>query len=130
MKENSSYRSMIFSIKSNENLTELRKTSSFEIKEKKQIIRQNLRIIRDRKAARSLFILVLVFLIFLFPYVICAIATTAGFKISSNLFEISFWLLWINSTFNPFLYPFIQIKYRKAYQQLFQSCFKSSNSFH
>ena len=100
------------------------------MKEKKQIYRQNLRIIRDRKAARSLFILVLVFVIFLFPYVICAIATTAGFQISANLFEISFWLLWLNSTFNPFLYPFIQNKYRRAYQKLYQSCFKSSHRFH
>ncbi|UJR11691.1 hypothetical protein I4U23_015872 [Adineta vaga] len=83
------------------------------------------RIIRDRKAARSLFILVIVFLIFLFPYVICATASTAGIKISTLIFEISFWLLWMNSTCNPFLYPFIQIKYRKAYLKLFQSCRQS-----
>jgi len=79
------------------------------------------RIVRDRKAARSLFILVIVFLIFLFPYVICATASTAGANISSLIFEISFWLLWLNSTCNPFLYPFIQIKYRKAYAKLFRS---------
>ncbi|CAF2580294.1 unnamed protein product [Rotaria sp. Silwood2] len=82
------------------------------------------RIVRDRKAARSLFILVIVFLIFLFPYVICAIASTAGANISGIIFEISFWLLWLNSTCNPFLYPFIQIKYRHAYLKLFQSCSK------
>jgi histamine receptor H3 len=82
------------------------------------------RIVRDRKAARSLFILVIVFLIFLFPYVICATASTAGANISTLLFEISFWLLWLNSTCNPFLYPFIQIKYRRAYVKLFQSCAK------
>ncbi|CAF5060006.1 unnamed protein product [Rotaria sp. Silwood1] len=82
------------------------------------------RIIRDRKAARSLFILVIVFLIFLFPYVICAIALTANANISGIIFEISFWLLWLNSTCNPFLYPFIQIKYRHAYMKLFQSCLK------
>lgn len=86
-----------------------------------QIRTKQSRIIRDRKAARSLFILVMVFLIFLFPYVICATASTAGAKISPIIFEISFWLLWLNSTCNPFLYPFIQIKYRKAYLKLFQS---------
>ena len=79
------------------------------------------RITRDRRAARSLFILVLVFLLFLFPYVICATLSTAGLSISSSLFEISFWLLWLNSTCNPFLYPFIQMKYRRAYLQLFRS---------
>ncbi len=82
------------------------------------------RIIRDRKAARSLFILVIVFLIFLFPYVICATASTAGANISTLIFEISFWLLWLNSTCNPFLYPFIQIKYRRAYVKLFRSFVK------
>jgi hypothetical protein len=82
------------------------------------------RIARDRKAARSLFILVIVFLIFLFPYVICSTISTAGVNISPIIFEISFWLLWLNSTFNPFLYPFIQIKYRRAYYTLFQSCTK------
>ncbi|CAF3159840.1 unnamed protein product [Rotaria socialis] len=92
------------------------------------------RIIRDRKAARSLFILVIVFLIFLFPYVICATASTAGANVSTIIFEISFWLLWMNSTCNPFLYPFIQIKYRRAYLKLFQSCtkyftFSRSNSY-
>lgn len=79
------------------------------------------RINRDRKAARSLFILVIVFLIFLFPYVICATVSTAGFHVSTIIFEISFWLLWMNSTCNPFLYPFIQIKYRRAYIKLFRS---------
>jgi hypothetical protein len=93
-----------------------------------KVVRRNIgrdsRINRDRKAARSLFILVFVFLIFLFPYVICATASTAGFYIPATLFEVSFWLLWLNSTCNPFLYPFIQIKYRRAYAKLFQSCFK------
>ena len=83
--------------------------------------RTDFRIGRDRRAARSLFILVFIFLIFLFPYVLCALASTAGFRLSPLLLEISFWLLWLNSTCNPFLYPFIQIKYRRAYLKLFQS---------
>ncbi|CAF1178490.1 unnamed protein product [Didymodactylos carnosus] len=80
---------------------------------------RDIRIMRDKRAARSLFILVVVFLIFLFPYVIVAVASTAGFRIPSLVFEIAFWLLWLNSAFNPFLYPFIQVKYRKAYVKLF-----------
>ena len=99
---------------------------SSERKTNNEILRRDLRIGRDRKAARSLFILVFVFLIFLFPYVICATASTAGLPISPSLFEISFWLLWLNSAFNPFLYPFIQIKYRLAYLKVFRS---SSNYF-
>ena len=111
-KDNSSYRSIPSLFKST------------EINEKEKTMKiSDLRIKRDRKAARSLFILVFVFLIFLFPYVICATATTAGWKISPNISQISFWLLWMNSTFNPFLYPFIQNKYRRAYVKLFQSYF-------
>ncbi len=106
------------------NFNLIQENSFFEIKEKKQIILKNFRITRDRKAARSLFILVIVFLIFLFPYVICATASTAGINISTIIFEISFWLLWMNSTCNPFLYPFIQMKYRRAYVTLFQSWIK------
>ena len=94
---------------------------SNEQKKNNEILRRDLRIGRDRKAARSLFILVFVFVIFLFPYVICATASTAGLFISSTLFEISFWLLWLNSALNPFLYPFIQIKYRLAYLKVFRS---------
>ncbi|CAF0789479.1 unnamed protein product [Adineta ricciae] len=100
--------------------------SSFRYRPKyREYCQKRSRIIRDRKAARSLFILVIVFLIFLFPYVICATASTAGLKISSLIYEISFWLLWLNSTCNPVLYPFIQTKYRKAYLKLFRSCAKS-----
>ncbi|CAF1370217.1 unnamed protein product [Adineta ricciae] len=99
--------------------------SSFRYRPKyREYCQKRSRIIRDRKAARSLFILVIVFLIFLFPYVICATASTAGLEISSIIYEISFWLLWMNSTCNPVLYPFIQTKYRKAYLKLFRSCRK------
>ncbi|CAF3832823.1 unnamed protein product [Rotaria sordida] len=99
--------------------------SSNRLKIKSQLYSQiQSRIIRDRKAARSLFILVVVFIIFLLPYVICATASTAGLNVSKIIFEISFWLLWMNSACNPFLYPFIQIKYRRAYINLFRSCRK------
>ena len=101
--------------------------NSKPIRKSKKVVTAKSRIVRDRKAARSLFILVIVFLIFLFPYVICATASTAGIKISSIIFEISFWLLWLNSTCNPFIYPFIQIKYRRAYSKLFKSFKKSLN---
>ena len=110
-----------YQIDSNEN--EIRRIiiNEVHLTNRSKNVNEQSRIIRDRKAARSLFILVIVFLIFLFPYVICATASTAGANISPMIFEISFWLLWLNSTCNPFLYPFIQMKYRKAYYKLFQS---------
>ena len=107
---------------------QIKKSPNDQIKRTRRLTGRDSRINRDRKAARSLFILVLVFLIFLFPYVICATASTAGFYISPTIFEISFWLLWLNSTCNPLLYPFIQIKYRRAYAKLFQSCLKHFTS--
>ncbi|CAF1329671.1 unnamed protein product [Rotaria sordida] len=105
-------------------INELHSQNHLNNKKYKKYRQCDSRIIRDRKAARSLFILVIVFLIFLFPYVICAISITADVNISGIIFEISFWLLWLNSTCNPFLYPFIQIKYRRAYLKLYQSCLK------
>ncbi|CAF1399604.1 unnamed protein product [Adineta steineri] len=115
---------------SRSNLTDISSSNRSQPKSRDYCPKRS-RIARDRKAARSLFVLVIVFLIFLFPYVICATASTAGLTISKNISEISFWLLWMNSTFNPLLYPFIQIKYRRAYIQLYQSClqcFSSSRS--
>ena len=96
-------------------------SKSVELRFDHRARQRDLRIHRDRRAARSLFILVLVFLIFLFPYVICATISTAGVPMPASLFHFSFWLLWLNSTFNPFLYPFIQLKYRRAYLKLFAS---------
>ena len=84
------------------------------------------RILRDRRADRSLFILVSVFLIFLLPYVIWVTASTEEMRIPTTLFQISFGLHWLSSPCNPFANLFIQIKYRRAYANLFHRFSHSS----
>jgi len=82
------------------------------------------RLRRDKRAASSLLILVLVFMIFLLPYVVVVVAGSI-FPIEiltdtdGKLYTAVFWLLWLNSTVNPILYPFIQPKFRDAYKKIF-----------
>ncbi|KFO61535.1 Histamine H3 receptor, partial [Corvus brachyrhynchos] len=62
---------------------------------------------RDKKIAKSLAIIVCVFAICWAPYSLLMIIRGAcqGKCIHSSLYEATFWLLWINSSLNPFLYP-------------------------
>jgi hypothetical protein len=79
---------------------------------------------RDKRAATSLLILVLVFMICLLPYVVVVVVGnifSLEFLTDTNgqVYSAAFWLLWLNSTVNPILYPFIQPKFRDAYRRIF-----------
>lgn len=82
---------------------------------------------RDRKAAKSLFIFVFVFALCWCPYtfltLIRALCKQPDECISAIIYEITFWLLWLNSTINPLLYSFLHVKFRKAYYRLL-CCYK------
>jgi histamine receptor H3 len=77
---------------------------------------------RDRKAAKNLFILVFAFVICWCPYtlfsLIRALCKQEDKCISSFLYEITFWLLWLNSTINPLLYSFLHVKFRQAFYEI------------
>ncbi|KFP91561.1 Histamine H4 receptor, partial [Apaloderma vittatum] len=62
---------------------------------------------RDKKAAKSLAIIVCAFAICWAPYTLLMIigGTCQGTCDHKSLYEVTFWLLWINSCLNPFLYP-------------------------
>lgn len=82
------------------------------------------RLRRDKRAATSLLTLVLVFMIFLLPYVfVVVVGRILSLEIltdtNGQIYSAAFWLLWLNSTINPILYPFIQPKFRDAYRKLF-----------
>lgn len=82
------------------------------------------RLRRDKRAATSLFTLVLVFMIFLLPYVVVVVvgrifSVESLTDTNSQLYSAAFWLLWLNSTVNPILYPFIQPRFREAYRKLY-----------
>ena len=71
---------------------------------------------RNRRAARSLFILVLVFALCWMPYeVLALIVAVCPTCVDPLLFEVSFWLLWANSTINPILYPLLHRRFREAF---------------
>ena len=74
---------------------------------------------KDHRAARSLFIFVIVFAICWMPYeVLATVQTVCGDCVDSVLFEFVFWILWLNSTLNPLLYPLLHTRYRKAFAKL------------
>ena len=82
----------------------------------------SLALARDRKAAKSLFILVFVFALCWCPYtfltLIRALCKNPDQCISAVMYEITFWLLWLNSTINPLLYSFLHVKFRKAFYRI------------
>ncbi|XP_009561565.2 histamine H3 receptor [Cuculus canorus] len=75
---------------------------------------------QDKKIAKSLAIIVCVFAICWAPYTLLMIIRGAcqGKCVHSSLYEITFWLLWINSSLNPFLYPLCHVKFRLAFMKL------------
>jgi len=78
---------------------------------------------RDKKSARSLSILIVVFLITWAPFEICSFVNPiCNFCIPDSAFDVVFWLLWLNSTINPILYPFLQKRFRVAFQRLVCEC--------
>jgi len=60
--------------------------------------------------------------VFLFtwaPYEICAfVHPVCKFCIPTFTLEVVFWLLWLNSTINPMLYPFLQQRFRVTFIRL------------
>jgi len=74
---------------------------------------------RDKKSARSLAILILVFLFTWAPYEICAfVHPVCNFCIPNFALEVVFWLLWLNSAVNPMVYPFLQQRFRVMFIRL------------
>ncbi|XP_070617728.1 histamine H3 receptor-like [Erythrolamprus reginae] len=78
------------------------------------------RLSRDKKIAKSLAIVVCIFFVCWAPYTLLMIirAGCHGRCIHHDLYEVSFWLLWLNSAINPVLYPLCHISFRKAFLKL------------
>ncbi|XP_064291537.1 histamine H3 receptor-like [Passer domesticus] len=75
---------------------------------------------RDKKIAKSLAIIVCVFAICWAPYSLLMIirGPCQGTCVHNFLYEATFWLLWINSSLNPFLYPLCHVKFRMAFLKI------------
>ncbi|XP_063023661.1 histamine H3 receptor-like [Melospiza melodia melodia] len=75
---------------------------------------------RDKKIAKSLAIIVCVFATCWAPYSLLVIirGPCQGTCVHNFLYEATFWLLWINSSLNPFLYPLCHVKFRMAFLKI------------
>ncbi|NXU15117.1 HRH3 protein, partial [Pardalotus punctatus] len=78
------------------------------------------RLSRDKRVAKSLAVIVCVFGLCWAPYTLLMIIRAAchGHCVPYALYEISFWLLWVNSAINPVLYPLCHRSFRKAFRKL------------
>ncbi|XP_020493338.2 histamine H3 receptor [Labrus bergylta] len=78
------------------------------------------RLSRDKKIAKSLAVIVSVFAICWAPYTLLMIIRAAcrGRCIQHHWYEVTFWLLWLNSAINPFLYPLCHSSFRRAFSKI------------
>ncbi|XP_066545299.1 histamine H3 receptor [Amia ocellicauda] len=83
-------------------------------------ITQHSRLSRDKKIAKSLAIIVCIFGICWAPYTLLMIirAACGGSCVEHHWYEITFWLLWLNSAINPFLYPLCHSSFRRAFAKI------------
>ncbi|NXP99355.1 HRH3 protein, partial [Vidua macroura] len=84
------------------------------------IMTNRFRLSRDKRVAKSLAVIVCVFGLCWAPYTLLMIIRAAchGHCVHYSLYEISFWLLWVNSAINPVLYPLCHMSFRKAFMKL------------
>uniref|UniRef100_A0A8C2L6W5 Histamine H3 receptor n=1 Tax=Cyprinus carpio TaxID=7962 RepID=A0A8C2L6W5_CYPCA len=78
------------------------------------------RLSRDKKIAKSLAIIVCVFGVCWAPYTLLMIirAACSGSCVEHHWYEVTFWLLWLNSAINPFLYPLCHSSFRRAFAKI------------
>lgn len=81
---------------------------------------QAARLSRDKQIAKSLAIIVCIFGVCWAPYTLLMIirAACSGRCVANYWYEISFWLLWLNSAINPFLYPLCHSSFRRAFSKI------------
>uniref|UniRef100_A0A4W4GQB0 G-protein coupled receptors family 1 profile domain-containing protein n=1 Tax=Electrophorus electricus TaxID=8005 RepID=A0A4W4GQB0_ELEEL len=78
------------------------------------------RLSRDKKIAKSLAVIVCVFGVCWAPYTLLMIirAACSGACVEHHWYEVTFWLLWLNSAINPFLYPLCHSSFRRAFAKI------------
>ncbi|XP_063781053.1 histamine H3 receptor-like [Pseudophryne corroboree] len=72
---------------------------------------------RDKKVAKSLAILICIFTICWAPYtfLICIRTACQGYCIPTYWYDITIWMLYLNSAINPVLYPLCHRSFRRAF---------------
>ncbi|KAL2097302.1 hypothetical protein ACEWY4_006509 [Coilia grayii] len=90
------------------------------------------RLSRDKKVAKSLAVIVCVFAVCWAPYTLLMIIRAAckGDCVEHHWYEVSFWLLWLNSAINPFLYPVCHSSFRRAFTRILCPRWRKSSRHH
>ncbi|XP_030630693.1 histamine H3 receptor [Chanos chanos] len=78
------------------------------------------RLSQDKKLAKSLAVIVCVFAVCWAPYTLLMIIRAAcrGNCVEHHWYEVTFWLLWLNSAINPLLYPLCHRSFRRAFAKI------------
>jgi hypothetical protein len=110
-------------------------------------VRRKNKLVKDKKSAHFLFILVLTFFVCwvrlsrfsfrtFFQYFLSFVLIKAPYTvftlikpmckhcINDIIYEVSFWMLWLNSTLNPIIYPFLHVVFRSAFLDIFRRIFQ------
>ncbi|XP_063260351.1 histamine H3 receptor [Prinia subflava] len=93
-------------------------SSEKQVKIVSQSTTQHFRLSRDKKVAKSLAVIVSIFGICWAPYTLLMMIRASCKSrecISESWYEISFWLLWMNSAINPVLYPLCHSSFKRAF---------------
>ncbi|XP_073406904.1 histamine H3 receptor-like [Dendrobates tinctorius] len=85
---------------------------------------QAMKLSRDKKVARSLTVLVCVFGICWAPYTLLQTIRAACHDdcVESYWNQVTSWMLWINSSVNPIIYPLCHKTFRDALVKMFHKC--------
>ncbi|XP_008516965.1 histamine H4 receptor isoform X1 [Equus przewalskii] len=84
--------------------------------------KEQLELLKARKLAKSLAILLAVFVVCWAPYSLFTIVHStypSDQRPATIWYEIAFWLQWFNSFINPFLYPLCHKSFQRAFLKLF-----------
>jgi bacteriorhodopsin len=74
---------------------------------------------RELKAARQLGMLVGVFTVSWLPYfILFLVVAWCNHCVSDTVYTASIWLGYLNSTFNPLIYPLCNVHFRRAFQKI------------
>ncbi|XP_070556152.1 histamine H3 receptor-like [Ptychodera flava] len=77
------------------------------------------RLSRDKKLAKSLVIIVGSFVLCWTPYqILNLVQSICGNCVNTLVYDFSFWVLWLNSTLNPLLYPFCNAQFKMAFKKI------------
>jgi len=84
--------------------------------------RQKISLTRERKAARTLGIIMGAFTICWCPFFVIYLLQAFDFDVGPKLFEFLTWLGYMNSALNPIIYTIFNLDFRKSFERIIFGC--------